>query len=273
MHFAVRAGHAGIVEQLCAAPGAAAALGLRTKNSGRTPLLLAFESGGGSERLVAALLAADAAGVMVDAQCNKGNTALIFASDRGHEGAVRLLLARGARQELQDKDGDTALHCAAFKGHAGNVEQLCAAPGAAAVLALRDKDGSTPLLLAVSGGGGGERLVAALLAADAAGAAVDAQNKLGNTALIYASYDGHEDTVHLLLARGARRELQNERGETAMHCAAWKGHAAIVEQLCAAPGAASAAALRDKNGETPLSLATRKGHAAIASALRAHGAK
>ena len=194
----------------------------------------------------------------------------MWASRNGHERAVRLLLARGARQELQC-ESMAALHCAAMKGHAGIVEQLCAAPGAAAALALRDKDGYTPLSLALSIGDGSERLVAALLEADATGAAVNAQTDNGSTALVWASERGHEGAVRLLLARGARHELQSNDGNTALHCAAEKGHAAIVEQLCAAPGATAAAALRDKNGYTPLALAVREGHAACAS-VRALGA-
>jgi ankyrin repeat protein len=62
---------------------------------------------------------------------------------------VRLLLARGARHELQNKDGDSALHLAASNGHVGVVTLLCAAPGAAAALALRDEDGDTALDRAV----------------------------------------------------------------------------------------------------------------------------
>jgi ankyrin repeat protein len=271
LHFAAGWGHAAIVEQLCAAPGAAAAVSLRDRR-GNTPLVRAVSNVGGSERLVAALLAVDAAGAKLDSQNNLGSTALMRASQEGNEGAVRLLLARGARQELQSNSGDTALHRAAKEGHVGVVEQLCAAPGAAAAVALRNEDGDTPLALAVSDGGGSERLVAALLSADAAGAIVDAQNNKGDTALILASYNGYEGAVRLLLARGALQELQNENGMTALHCAAYKGHAGVVEQLRAATGAAAAIALRNKNGDTPLALAVRYGHAATASVLRAHGA-
>ncbi len=271
LHCAAWKGHAGVIEQLCAAPGAAAAVALRTSR-GTTPLALAVSHGNCSERLVAALLAADAAGATVDAQGSKGQTALIFASFNGNEGAVRLLLARGARQELQNEHDQTSLHCASQEGHAGVVELLCAAPGAAAAIALRDKDGDTPLALAVEHGGGGERLVAALLAVDVAGATVDAQDNNGNSALILASYKGHEGAVRLLLARGARQELLDKNGATALHVAAKKGHAGVVEQLCAATGAAAAIALRNKNGDTPLALAVRYGHAATASVLRAHGA-
>ena len=65
---------------------------------------------------------------------------------------MRALLARGARQELQDNCGETALHRAAKGGLAGIVGLLCAAPGAAAALALRDFSGKTPLEHAEAGG-------------------------------------------------------------------------------------------------------------------------
>ena len=73
----------------------------------------------------------------------------MIASDGGHEGVVRLLLARGARQELQGSDGVTALHVAVNSDRPSIVELLCAAPGAAAALALRDSAGQTPLAMAV----------------------------------------------------------------------------------------------------------------------------
>ena len=76
----------------------------------------------------------------------------MVASQSGHEGVVRLLLARGARQELQDSGGWTALHAAVNSDHAGTVALLCAAPGAAAALALRNNAGHTPLGLAVERG-------------------------------------------------------------------------------------------------------------------------
>ena len=179
---------------------------------------------------------------------------------------MHLLLARGARQELQDERDRTALRVAVNYNRPSIVELLCAAPGAAAALALRDKEGATPLICAVCDGSGSERLVAALLAADAAGALIDAQTSKGDSALIWASLKGHEGAVRLLLARGARQELQNEDGATALHAAARRGHAGIVELLCAAPGAADALELRDKDGAIPLAIADRTSHAACAVA-------
>jgi len=67
---------------------------------------------------------------------------------KGHEGVVRLLLARGARQELQ-ADHNTALHWAVLSNRPSIITLLSAAPGFAAALALRDRYGRTPLAAAI----------------------------------------------------------------------------------------------------------------------------
>ena len=101
------------------------------------------------------LLATDASGVTVNLRDAMGATPLIQASALGLEGAVRALLARGARQELRHEEtGSTAMHAAAAGGHAGTVDLLRAAPGAGAALAVRDAGGRTPLECAAAGGHG-----------------------------------------------------------------------------------------------------------------------
>jgi ankyrin repeat protein len=178
----------------------------------------------GSARAVAALLEADAAaGATVNAQDTYGRTALVLASVNGHEGAVRALLAGGARQGLLGNAGRTALHLAAANGHTGVVRLLCAAPGAP--VDAQDSDGSSPLLLA--------------------------------------SRNGSEDAVRILLARGAQQGLRDSGGMAALHQAASYGYAGIVEMLCTAPGAAAALALRDGKGRTPLAAASGAACAAV----------
>ena len=76
----------------------------------------------------------------------------MLASAYRREGVVRVLLARGARLEVRDELGRTALHRAVIKDRPSIVELLCAAPGAAAALALRDSGGRTPLALAFAFG-------------------------------------------------------------------------------------------------------------------------
>jgi ankyrin repeat protein len=209
---------------------------------GKSALHLASEQG--SACSVAALLEADAAGDMINAQDSTGNTPLVLASEHGREGAVRALLARGARQELRNWYGDTALKMAASNGHSGVIELLCAAPGLQ-VDATDDGSGYTPLIGA-------------------------------------SFFLGREGAVRTLLAAGARQELQDRNGRTAMHVASKEGHAGVVGLLCAAPGAALALALRDGKGRTPLAAlshppapffpATKAAQDACAAVMRAHGA-
>ena len=74
------------------------------------------------------------------------------ACSKNHIGIVRLLLARGSKQELQIESGTTALSFAVLFDRTGIVALLCTAPGAAAALARRNFEGRTPLALAIQRG-------------------------------------------------------------------------------------------------------------------------
>ena len=66
----------------------------------------------GHESCVQALLAA---GADKDAKNNEGMIALMWATEKGHESCVQPLLVAGADREA--KDGDTALMRASERGH------------------------------------------------------------------------------------------------------------------------------------------------------------
>jgi palmitoyltransferase len=89
-------------------------------------------------------------GAAIDSLDWKLRSSLMVASYNGREGVVRMLLARGARQELQDNVGCTALHWAVIGDHPAVVALLCAAPGAFAALAMRSHKTGTPLAFASS---------------------------------------------------------------------------------------------------------------------------
>ncbi len=107
----------------------------------------------GHEHVAKALLDGkyEGRGATVNLRNKHGWTALMVASFRGLESIVRLLLSRGAKQELQCDDGYTALHNAVLHGdHSGVVALLSAAPRAALALALKNRNGLTPLGLALA---------------------------------------------------------------------------------------------------------------------------
>ena len=109
----------------------------------------------GHEHVAKALLDGkyEGRGATIDLRSMTGWTALMFASGRGHESVVRLLLSRGAKQELHSDGCYTALLEAVHGNHPGIVELLCAAPGAAAAIALTTSvAGRTPLALAIHSG-------------------------------------------------------------------------------------------------------------------------
>ena len=112
----------------------------------------------GHEHVAKALLDGkyEGRGATINLRDKYGWTALMRASYEGHESVVRLLLSRGAKQELQDHGGFTALHWAVCCDRPAVVALLCAAPGAAAALALKPDaaygDSRTPLSYAIHRG-------------------------------------------------------------------------------------------------------------------------
>jgi ankyrin repeat protein len=109
----------------------------------------------GHEHVAKALLdgKSEGHGATIDLRTGAGSTPLLAATGRRQDAIVRLLLSRGARQELQDSlNGYTALHWAVHWDHSSILTLLCAAPGAAAALALKSsaaRGSRTPLALAI----------------------------------------------------------------------------------------------------------------------------
>ena len=108
----------------------------------------------GHEHVAKALLDGkhEGRGATVDLRSKSGLTPIMRASHRGHESVVRLLLSRGAKQELHSDIGYTALHWAVNGDRPGVIALLCAAPDAAAALALKTSAtyyGRTPLAMAI----------------------------------------------------------------------------------------------------------------------------
>jgi hypothetical protein len=135
-------------------------------------------------------------GARVDSASEDGVTALIAASDHGHNICVQMLLEAGASANQVAHDGVTALLKAAQNGHADCVETLLAAR---ASVDQACNTGATALFIASLMG---HEACAGMLIA--AGASVDKAANDGVTPLVIASHKGHEPCVQMLLEAGAR---------------------------------------------------------------------
>ena len=110
---------------------------------------------------------------------------------------------------------------------------------------------------------GDVRVVEDLLSA---GFAADVQDSQGETALGWATFNGHADVVRILLGRGADPNLKNRYGNTPLIYAAAKGHTEILQLLIDGGAKPFAAGRGDL---TPLVLAARDGHSETVRALLA----
>jgi ankyrin repeat protein len=103
-----------------------------------------------------------------------------------------------------------------------------------------------------------------------AGIAIDALDAKGYSALVLASYHGHQEATALLLAEGAAPDGGDDaRGNSALMGVAFKGHAEIARMLIAAGAAVDR---RNGVGQTALMMAALFGQRAIVDMLLAAGA-
>lgn len=110
-------------------------------------------------------------------------------------------------------------------------------------------------------------LVADLLKA---GAAIDAANSAGHTALILAAYNGRLHTADALLKAGADPNLGDRRGNTALMGAIFKGEEALVQRLLA--DARTRVDTRNGAGQTAAMFAALFGKRSVIEQLAARGA-
>lgn len=134
-------GHQDVVEQLLAA-GA----DIDARNGDNLLTAVAIAAHNGRENIVMTLLSA---GANPNLAARDGSTALYFAARGNRNGVVKLLLASGANPDLTAGQHDwSAVHVAA---NAGNYETVALLLAAGANVNLRDKDGDSPLDLAMAG--------------------------------------------------------------------------------------------------------------------------
>ncbi len=125
---------------------------------------------------------------------------------------------------LKDAVGRTPLRIAAEKG---DIRTAIFLLENGADVNITDANGNTPLIFMINKTGNLEITKHFI----EKGAAVNTQNRTGETALMYAAWRGYTDIVALLLENRADATLKNGHGETALTLAESKGHSEIVKML------------------------------------------
>ena len=108
------------------------------------------------------------------------------------------------------------------------------------------------------------KLGSSLIAVLEAGAAVNAVNNAGVTALMHACNNGHDLCAHALLENGAAVDAVDEAEWTALMYSCQNGHERCTHALLEAGAAVDAT---DENGGTALMKASSGGHERCAHAL------
>jgi ankyrin repeat protein len=101
------------------------------------------------------------------------------------------------------------------------------------------------------------------------GAAVDAGDRRGSTALVWAAARGNKEIVELLLSRGANANAKDQGGFNALYYAASSGHLELVKLLFRQGIDVDT---RSNDGWTPLHSAAYRGHLPVAEWLVENGA-
>jgi ankyrin repeat domain-containing protein 50 len=229
-----------------------------TDEDGQTPLLWAAQKG--HEAAVKLLLER---GAELETKDKDGQTPLLWAAQNGDEAVVKLLLERGAELETKDKDGQTPLLWAAQNGDEAVVKLLLER---GAELETKDNDVQTPLLWAAQHGD--EAVVKLLLER---GAELETKDRhYSQTPLVYAAGNGHEVVVKLLLEKGAELEAKSNSGSRPLAYAVSSGHKAVVKLLLEKGAELEA---KSNSGSRPLAYAASSGHEAVVKLLLEKGAK
>lgn len=208
----------------------------------------------------------------LNGQADHGMTLLHFAAERDHVPMVRLLLDRGADQEIESSWGQTPFEWAA-NSNAQDAAGLLRSRGAQRFdVWLASALGSVEEVEAYFDG---DRLREGAGRKPGQGADLyhwpeDCAFRAGDPlsdAFYIACRNGHLEVAKLLLERGADIGAKGYFGATALHWAAGKGHSDVVEWLLA-EGADPTA--RDPNFEgTAAGWAREFGHDALARRIEA----
>lgn len=202
-----------------------------------------------------------AAGAPIDFKNRMGRTPLHISCEVGHLPMVRFLVKRGGSLREATLGGRRPIHLAARNGHTAIIEFLLAS-GVSIHETTDDEFGEGVLMWAAKGGH-----IPAVELCLSRGAKIDAENKMGFTPLVAASYHGNLPVVKVLLQRGADISKGDRFG--ALEYAAAEGHLDVVEELLQA----GANPKRKCNGKLAAQRAADRGHVAVAERLQGWSAE
>jgi len=195
----------------------------------------------------------------LDATDVMGNTAVSWATRKGHRSIVKTLLERkDITPSTADKDGRTPLFWAEYRR---DIVQLFL-KWADVTPDTAGKDGRTPLSWAA--GNGDECIVKRLLGRGSV--TPNTVDDHGRTPLSWAAGNGQGDIVEMLLKRkDVIPDTADKNGRTPLLLAAKNGHGCIAGMLLLREDVTSNTI--DIGGRTPLSLAAGNGHGDIVQVL------
>jgi ankyrin repeat protein len=200
-------------------------------------------------------------GINLNSKDTEDGRTPLYATMKGHESVVRLLIKRGVNVTVADNHGVTALHLAA-RGVYTAILRLLLGGGALIEARMTLIDGSTdrsrrtPLHWATIEGQIGS--MAALLDA---GAQVDAINAWNRTPLHLAARFGDDEAVKLLVERNSYLEARCDTNETPLHFAVEENRYSVAQILL--DSGADINAKSDRG--TPLQYANSLGHKKLRS--------
>ncbi len=157
-----------------------------------------------------------------------GNTALMLAAKKSHSKAAKELVLHGANVNLAGMSGETPLMCSAQNGDAPTVEILLSASQAPNINA-QDRIGKTALMYASEKGH--IDIVNTFLNREENAADVNIKNNFGLSALMLASRNGCLNVVKALLPKRANINDVDGAGNTALIHAAISDNLEIMETL------------------------------------------
>ncbi len=185
----------------------------------------------------------------IDTVNSNGQTALMVAASSNQPAATSRLLAAGADVSIKTPNNNDAFTLAAFN----NATDAMGALLNSGKFTVKSAAVESSMRIAAR-----ESKLPSLNYLIQRGVNVDAvQRNVGTTALMYASANGHDDAVKVILNTRPNVDAQNAKGETALIMAASAGKKDVVKLLVRAGADRS---LTDANGITALQYATQNKH-------------